>query len=350
MLYRVYSGIENIDSSQWDGFLSSHSKNTVFQSSDFFHLLEKNANYEPIIIYVKNNNEKIVGILLALKINEYLDYRKRISSRVVIYGGPIIDPQEKGDALIVDVVLKELIRKVKKVSLFIEFRNFHDIPGYKDIFLRNGFTYQERLNQIITITNQKNIEDNFSKSKLRQIKKSISAGAEIIQATNEEEIVELYKILEDLYRKKVRKPLPSLTFFKEFLRASINNKVGIILLAKYKEKIIGGIVCPITQDRVMYEWYICGLDKKYREIHPSVLITWGALSYAVTHEIHLFDFMGLGIPNKDYGVRQFKIQFGGETVNFGRFFRVNNKPLFQIIKLGYYFYALMRKIQYNTGK
>ncbi len=44
--------------------------------------------------------------------------------------------------------------------------------------------------------------------------------------------------------------------------------------------------------------------------------------------------MGAGKPQEDYGVRDFKSQFGGELVEYGRFIHVRNSLLYKIGKLG----------------
>ena len=108
--------------------------------------------------------------------------------------------------------------------------------------------------------------------------------------------------------------------------------------------IIGGILSPITPGKTIYEWYVCGLDQLYKDLYPSVLATWAALEYAATHGIPKFDFMGVGLPDRDYGVRDFKARFGGELVNFGRFARINNKAIYTIAELGYNALAWMKKV------
>ena len=48
-----------------------------------------------------------------------------------------------------------------------------------------------------------------------------------------------------------------------------------------------------------------------------------------------FDMMGAGKPDDGgYGVRDFKLKFGGELVEFGRNIHVCNRLLFSIGKLG----------------
>ncbi len=104
------------------------------------------------------------------------------------------------------------------------------------------------------------------------------------------------------------------------------------------------VLSPVFRDKVIYEWYICGLDQEYKHVYPSVLATWAAIDYAVKNNIKTFDFMGVGVPDRDYGVRDFKAKFGGEMVNYGRFGRINNKFLYAITEIGFNILAALRKI------
>jgi len=122
----------------------------------------------------------------------------------------------------------------------------------------------------------------------------------------------------------VKKPLPGEDFFLKFRRSG----PGVFLLVRYDERIIGGIMCPVFGKRVIYEWYIAGEDGKYQGIYPSVLATWAAIEYAARNGIAFFDFMGAGSPDEAYGVRDFKSKFGGEQVEYGRYLKVFNKPVY----------------------
>jgi serine/alanine adding enzyme len=81
---------------------------------------------------------------------------------------------------------------------------------------------------------------------------------------------------------------------------------------------------PITPNEILYEWFIAGLDKEMNSIgiYPSVLVTWAAIEYASQHKIKQFNFMGAGSPHDNYGVRDFKKQFGGEMMDVGRWVKV----------------------------
>jgi lipid II:glycine glycyltransferase (peptidoglycan interpeptide bridge formation enzyme) len=44
--------------------------------------------------------------------------------------------------------------------------------------------------------------------------------------------------------------------------------------------------------------------------------------------------MGAGIPDRPYGVRDFKMEFGGEVVEYGRYLCIRKPVLYKIGKWG----------------
>ncbi|MCF8367459.1 MAG: peptidoglycan bridge formation glycyltransferase FemA/FemB family protein [Bacteroidales bacterium] len=343
MNYKVISKYQNIKLTEWDNFVGLNPNGTVFQSSEMMELFNKTHNYQPVPICVLIDN-KIVGVILGVIIKEYSGPLGFFSSRTVVYGGPLTDPFIKDTERVIDLLINELISKVKNRSIFIQFRNFSDQSNFIPIFNKYGFNFMERLNYLVDTTSEKLVKKRMSNSKLRQVRKGLETGVEIRTPENEKEVKSLYQILSTLYKKKVKKPLPNYSFFKNFYEQSKKGKLGEILLVLFEKKVIGGIVSPVFRDKTIYEWYVCGLDQEYKHLYPSVLATWAAMDYALKNNIQAFDFMGVGVPDKDYGVREFKSKFGGELVNYGRFGRINNKFLYAITEVGFNVLALMKKI------
>jgi serine/alanine adding enzyme len=204
--------------------------------------------------------------------------------------------------------------------------------------------YRERLNLLVSTLSKNEVLNQMSASRRRQIKKGFAAGVCIRPAVSEEEVMKLYGILSLLYKYKVRKPLPGKEFFIKFYKQLVQQKHGIIQLVFFNETIIGGVVCPASPGATLSELYVCGLDEAYPQCYPSVMATWAALSFAVENEILVFDFMGLGKPEVKYGVRDFKLRFGGQVVNYGRFARRNHKVLYMIAEIGYNVMRKLRKV------
>ena len=172
---------------------------------------------------------------------------------------------------------------------------------------------------------------------------SFRDGAVIIEKPTIEQVREYYSILENLYKTKVKTPLFPLSFFEtlyyhpdgRFILVGLSNAEG-------KTEIIGGTVCVEQAGKCLYEWFACGRDGESKSIFPSSVATYAGIRYAAEHNMPRFDMMGAGKPDEAYGVRDFKVKFGGKEVEHGRFLCVTKPLLYRIGKLGVW---LLKKIK-----
>ena len=268
------------------------------------------------------------GVVVGFVTVEQSRWRQFFTRRAIINGGPLLAEDISTEAL--QLLLERLREEVSKEAIYIEMRNFNDYSRWKDRFEACGFAYQPHLNFHLDCSEEAVIQRNMHESRRRQVRKGLASGAVIEKAKTEQEVRDFYRILEQLYRRKVKTPLFGLEFFLAFFR----QEWGKYLLVKYEGKVIGGMMCPILEGRAIYEWYVCGLDELYREQHPSVMATYAAMQYAAEHGLPRFDFMGAGKPGEDYGVRAFKAQMGGKMVEHGRFLLIAKQLLYRIGVLG----------------
>lgn len=326
--------IRNIDEefrSRWDKFVLVHPKGNFFQSPSAYEFFSSIDGYEPVLIAAGDENE-IKGILSAVIIKEP-GLKGYFSGRCIVWGGPVCE-----ESKIADQLLQTLNITVANKTIYSEFRNLFDLNLLHSSFIKNNYIHIDWLSFIVNIKDENSNLKLISESKRRQIKKSFTTGVNIREAQCIDDVNEFYNLLIDLYRTKIKKPLPSFNFFRSFFEMK---EIGKIFLVFKENKIIGGSICPVYKDRI-YEWYICGEDRKYKDIYPSVVATWAPISYAAKNGLKVFDFMGAGSPTDDYGVREFKAQFGGNEVKFGRYLRINNKVLYNIGKLGLKLVSLLK--------
>lgn len=323
-----------------DVFVKSSPHYTIFQSPDFFSFYQSVPYYLPYYFIERSSTGEITGVMLAVVISEKGRFLSFFSSRCVVYGGPLAKNDDKE---VISQLLSCLNNTLGNKTLFTQFRNFRDWDiEAKSNFAKNGFTYRERLNLLVPTRNEPEVLLNMSASRRRQIKKGIGAGVKIRLVQNMDEVLRLYEIISVLYHRKVRKPLPDKAFFTSFYNQVVKLNNGVMLLVIFENKIIGGVVCPLSAPFTLSELYVCGLDEEYPQCYPSVMATWAALSYAANNGIQNFDFMGLGKPEVPYGVRDFKLRFGGQVVNYGRFARRNHPVLYFIAEIGY---NVLRKLK-----
>jgi len=339
--YRIAA---NIDRRQWSDFVLNHPHGNIFQTPEMFELFKRTDNYEPLFFVVLDETGKVKGSLLGVIQKESPGIMGYFSSRTLVWGGPLVDPSDdETEAAVLGMLLDELVRQAGSRSIYIQSRNLFDMSRYSDKFKENGFRYHEHLNYIVETGVRDETEKKISKSKIRQVRKSLKTGAKITEPCNIKQVEEFYNILKDLYKTKVKRPLPDWSFFRSFHQMSRDGKIGKYFLIEYKKEIIGGIMCPITREKTIYECYVCGLDGKHEGVYPSVLATWASIEYALNNGLKYFDFMGAGKPDRDYGVREFKAKFGGKVVEYGRFERINNKSLFVLGKLGLKILGALKK-------
>lgn len=248
------------------------------------------------------------------------------SRRAVIIGGPVI-PKGTGK----DEVLKlmTLLKSATREAIYVEIRCEEDMSEYKEVFEASGFEYQPHYNVKIKCDSGKEALARMDENRRRQIKRANESGAECKFADEIDEVDAFYELLRRHYKNKVKKPLFPLEFFEKM----ISTDAGRLLICTQDGKIIGGMLQVSTDDTV-YDYYACGLDAEYSVASPSVLLYWKTITNAIEEGQTTFDTMGAGVPGVPYGVRDFKLRFGGELVEHGRYLHINSKALYNIGKLG----------------
>ena len=336
-----------IDIQQWNELVQSSPTATWFQTPEAYQFYASHKNeMMPQAIGVEEDGA-LQGVVVAYITKELCALKQFFTRRAIIIGGPLLAEDISNEALAAllmavkeckvesvkckgtengraDALASRLIALSphRLTPIYIETRNFHDYSRWRHIFEQCGFAYQPHYDIHVHCDEAHQI----SEQRIRQVRKALKNGIEIAEAQSEQEIRDWYQILKQLYRKKIRTPLWSEEFFLQFYR----NRVGKYLLVKYDGKVIGGMMCPIFASKAMYEWYVCGLDEEYKEQYPSVMATYAAIEYAKAHGIQLFDFMGAGQPDVPYGVRDFKMEFGGEMVEYGRHLHIRKPLLYKI--------------------
>ena len=324
----------HIKKDQWRKFFDQNQYATSFQSPEYFDFFNSIPGFFAEIFTV-NEQEEIKALCVVTRQNE-TGIKGYFSRRAIIYGGPLLSRDHPSDLV---HLLERIENYYRRKAIYIEFRLLNDYNSYDRVFRSRKWNYLPYLNYRVDCTDAKKVYRNLSSNRKRQIKKALRSGVQIKEAETPEEVKTFYVILKELYQKKIRKPLPPGEFFIEFFQ----RKLGKIFLVTFENRIIGGIVCPLLKERCIYEYYVCGLDEQYRNQSPSVMATWAAMQYATENNIPVFDFMGAGRKDRDYGVREFKSRFGGELVEYGRYIKIIHPLLYQIGKTGLSFMKLFSR-------
>jgi hypothetical protein len=316
---------EQIDITLWEEFVAGNPHATPFQTWDYYRLLigGKQSSGQAVCVI---GEERILA-LAVIHIQRERGIKGFFSRRGVIFGGPLVDPSFP-EAM--DLLLKAIHGLHRHRVIYMETRNLSDFSSYRNVFEVNGWVYHEHLNCVLGIENREQVLSGMSESRRRQIRMSIDNGATWEECSSLEDLEELYSLLNELYSKEVRLPLPSLGFFTAIYKLWF----GKIFIVKHDGRIIGGSICPVLENRSIYTFYYYGLKDYHKKIFPTHLALMAAIEYALQNGIGKVDFMGAGKPGKDYGVRDYKLKFGCELQEQGRFLKIESPLLYRIGETG----------------
>ncbi len=320
-----------------------------FQSDSFLKLCEGHRDQFAFFYYIKNPGTNRPSGHLLVQVVYKPGLLRFFTTRAIIWHGPVL--YDNSEPICLLSALKGLQKVLPWYTLFIQFRNLEYNDALSSDFRKSGFQFSERLNLVKPISPISAAWASLSESRKRQVRKSKANGLEIIREPTAQEIYDFYELLSDLYD-RISKPLPTVAFFMKFYELSLSGEInGFISLARFQGKIVGGIVCPYGKTGRVYEYYIAGKDKELAayKVYPSVALTWEGMVRGAELGCTLFDFMGLGVPERPYGVRNFKIRFGGQIINPGRWNKIINKPLYFIAELLYNLNYLIRFIKDKFG-
>ena len=354
-------------SEDWDILMKESSTGTWFQSEEAWRFYCACTEWMTPFHTEVRRGKRAVGMVTGYISKEKRAWKQRLSCRAIIFGGPLLAK----DATIEEVktLLRETEAEIQRLSegrvIYIETRNFVDLSPWREAFEACGWEYRRHYDIHVDCRDGDALWQRIHESKRRAIKaadslffsvrsdstssetdapqrrpsnphpsrtgtqlflrKSVCAPRASNDAGCPTDIDQWYSLLEELYKKKVHRPL----WPKEFFEKAIEMNVGELLLVHDEGgKVIGGMFV-VKDERRVYEWYVVG----------PVPATYAGLRYAVETGRETFDFMGAGEPGKPYGVRDFKMQFGGELKEPGRWIHICKKGYY---RLGEIVYGILR--------
>ncbi len=324
----IISDISHIEVEQWRTLVAESPTATWFQTREAYDFYASLLSLMTPFVFAVVENSKLTGAIVGYITHEPNKLKQFFTRRAIIIGGPLLAADISNEAL--EQLLTAVTKSLRRRAIYIETRNFNDYSRWRSVFEKCGFAYQPHLNFHIDTSSEEMVQKKIGKHRWKYIRLSLRDGAKLVSAPTLQQVFEYYQILKELYVTKVKTPLFPFQFFEKLYAL----KSAKFLLVDFDGKIVGGTVCMSLENKALYEWFVCGDDNYHKGIRPSSVATWFGIQYAAQHGYPLFDLMGAGIPNKKYGVRDFKAEFGGKLVEHGRFIHVSHTLLYKIGVLG----------------
>lgn len=294
----------------------------VFQTREWMQLFEGEIDTKVLFFAIFNNDRQLI-MLQPVTIQRYMKWLPwRLGAYAVAWREPWSSDGLADDATYMAFrALSSAIEQYCSMkTLYLEYR--HQSQCLQSTIFR---TYKKLpwYNIYHRIEAGEEVAFRLHKSKRRQLNQSIKAGIEVVLEPTDEQIREWYLCLQTLY-KRIHRPLPSVDVFLRLKSSGI----GQVFVLLYQGRVVSGSAIlyklgDITQ--YFYDWYRASLSEEIPNIYPSVVSTWQAMQLVADMGGGEFDFMGAGPQNREYGVREFKLKFGGEIKEEYRYRKITYK-------------------------
>lgn len=325
----------------WANFVHTHPCGNIFQTPEMQEVYLQTKNYEPINITDVDVNGDIIGLLLAVIQKEHSGILGKFTARSIIWAGPLV---KNDDLNTLDFILKEYINKIKGKVIYSQFRNIWNWSiEQKRIFEKNGYTYNDHLDVLIDLEKPEDeLLMGMHKGRRKNIRRAERCSLNFAETTDVNDFEKCLLLIIETY-KKVKMPCPDKTLFSSALKnlTEISN-LKIFVLKLHNEI----IACrfSLCYGNTIYDWY-SGTDEKHLDKYPNDFLIWKILLWAKENNYYTFDFGGAGKPDEPYGVREYKIKFGGNLVNFGRFEKIHKPFLMKLGQFGIVIYKMLNGLR-----
>lgn len=337
--YAVITNVNLIDRSKWCEFVYNHPHGNIFQTPEMYEVYQNTKNYEPVFLAVVNSKGEISGTLLAVIQKEYSGVLGNFTARSIIQGGPLL---KDDDPHVLDLVLNEYDKIIKEKSIYTEVRNFYDTSNNKKIYEKYGYKYKEHLNILVNLTiGEEALWKELSKKRKQGIRKA-KRNDLIVEVTDSKNIIlTFYDLLKITYN-HAKLPHPPINFFYSLYNNLCSDNLKFFTLRKNSKILI--VFVALIFNNCIYAFFIgTNREKKYLSMRPLDLLFWEVMLWGLENGCHIFDWLGAGHPNKEYGVRKFKLQYGGEVLELGRYEKIHKPLLMQFGRFGLKLWQKIKK-------
>lgn len=317
---------EDPDESKWENFVKEHPLGNIFQSPQIYHLYNSIPRHKSFVLGAENEKGEIVAILVGCLLIEK-GLKRFFSARAIISGGPLV---RNNDPATADTLLHYYNHYIRNKAIYTQFRNIWPMSGLHTALENNNYEYEDHLTVIVDLLQSvEEIEANINKKRFSSMRGSVKKGVIVKPIEDPASMAHAIHLIELTY-KRIKLPAPPQELFTkaaELLKPHIR-----FFGSFFEEKLIGVRIC-LNYNGLSYDWYAAS-DLSHSKLRPNDLLPLHCIKSAKDENLRVYNFGGAGKPDKPYGVRDFKMQYGGKLVNYGRYTLVHKPLLYRTGKLG----------------
>ena len=303
--------INAVDNKEWDCFVVRHPQGNVFQTGEMYEVYSHVSNNYPIALAVEDCGV-LKGVLLAVVIVNGGKLMRPLTARSIINGGPLI---ADNDEEVLKLLLTEYKKRLPWYVVYTEIRPIYEIRLIENGLKCLGFERVGHYNIMLDLKKDEVLLwENLHKERRRNINHAMKMGLVVKEVTSDEEVTCVAELVKKTYK---RKQVP---FSNHELISVLSHRMKQYVhffAAFYDDRMIAGQV-RLCYGKMVYAWF-AGSDEAYLKLRPNDFLMWNVIKWAHNEGYEVFDFGGGGEPGVPYGVRDYKLKYGCEMYEYGRY-------------------------------
>lgn len=303
----------HIDRQWWEAFVQAHPQGNVFQTPQMYDVYRVTDKQQPLAIAVEEDGQ-ICGLLLAVIIWNGGTITKALTARSIIIGGPLV---RDNDPEVAQRLMEAYRECLPRYVVYSEIRPVYDVNELMNERV-NELTRWKRVghyNLVMKVEkSEEELWNGMHKERRRNVGQAEKAGLRFAEVTTDEERGQVVDLLHKTYARK-HVPMADSSLFAQL--TEIMPDYVRFFAAYHEDKMIAGEIRLGYKD-LLYAWY-AGSDEQYFKMRPNDFLMWNVIKWAHKQGYKEFDFGGGGEPGKPYGVRDYKLKYGCEMYDYGRY-------------------------------
>jgi len=314
--YKIVNA-EAIDRQVWQDYVDTHAEGTVFHTPYMYDVYRQTPNHVPFALFAIDDNCAIVAMLSGfVQTVSSMPLINKLSKRAVLMQSPLFNNEQALSNL-----LEGYVTFVRKQALYSEIRNHVDTQVVKAMFEATGFKHEEHLNILINLTESlETLWKGIHPKRRNEIRKA-ERNLVYVSKLKMEHLDKAYGILSEVYT-RAGLPLMPFDFFRKALSMATDD-CGLVVYGAFAKDQLIGTMFTLQYKKIVFDYYAGSLSEYYH-LNPNDILPWKVMISTKEMGYELFDFGGAGKPNVEYGVRDYKIKFGGSLVNYGRYIAIHS--------------------------
>lgn len=328
---KIVTNPSEISEDKWLHFVEEHPNGNIFQAPYIYRAYQDTKTYQPVFLSLIDEEGNILGILISVIQNFMHGFLRSFSTRAVIWGGPLVKGNQSE---YLEIIIQKYDEIIKNKAIYTEVRNLFDTSNNTILYEKYGYRYEEHLNILVDLTiGEEALWKGLKKRRKEGIRKAKRNNL-IFELTNSKDIIPTFYDLLKITYNHAKLPHPPIDFFYSLYNNLPPDNIKIFTLRKESKILI--VLVSLIFNNCLYAFLVgTNREKKYLLMKPVDLLYWEVMLWGIENGCHIFDWLGAGNPKKEYGVRKFKLQYGGEILELGRYEKTHKPFMMKIATNGF---------------